>query len=76
MKTKPGARPKLVCSECQEGLVHRLITLHAASDTVLVCEGAWKSLPSWLQEAHKGCAKLGLAKRREVVREIGEQLSG
>ena len=51
--------------------------LHAGPDTVLICGGAWEALPSWLRlsfgEVKKGTS---VSKRREVVREIAEQVEG
>jgi len=57
-------RPRLLCPECGERLMHRLVTLHAEADTVLICTGLWESLPKWMRE--------GIEKRREIVREIKE----
>ena len=55
-------------------MVHSLVTLHAAENTILVCSGAFDSLPSWLTEEFKAAKKGGLDKRREVVAEIREYL--
>ena len=74
MTAATAPRLKIVCPDCRDRLVHRLITLYAAEDTFILCGGAWESLPAWLKDAHKACEKKGLAKRREVVREIREQL--
>lgn len=71
------ARRQIVCPACREGLVHRVVVLHAGEDTLVTCGAAWDALPSWLQEAF-GQVKKGqpIAKRREVVREIREHLEG
>jgi hypothetical protein len=69
-------RQRLVCPECRERLAHRLITLHAEDDTVLVCAGAWESLPQWLRDSFENAKGRGLGKRREAVTEIREHLEG
>ena len=68
-------RPRLVCSECQDALAHKLITLHAAEDTVIVCEGNWNALPQWCRDSFTNARGKGLEKRREAVGEIREQLT-
>jgi hypothetical protein len=66
---------QVVCAACQGGLVHRLVTLHAGSDTMLVCSGAWEGLPSWLKESFGDVRKNGgVEKRREVVAEIRDEI--
>lgn len=73
----PPARRPLVCPRCRDGIVHQLTLLHAGPDSLVVCSGAWESLPSWLRVSF-GQVKKGtsIAKRREVVREIREHLEG
>lgn len=65
----------MVCPQCRDGLVHRLTLLHAGADSLVLCCGAWESLPSWLRDSF-GQVKKGtpVGKRREVVREIREHL--
>lgn len=67
----------VVCPACRAGLVHRVVVLHAGSETLVTCGGAWEALPSWLREAF-GEVKKGkaMAERRQVVREIREQIEG
>ena len=67
-------RPTITCPECQEKLVHRLITLHAGEDTMLVCEGSWEALPNYLREAYGHAKGTGLSKRREIAQEIRDHL--
>ncbi len=67
---------RLLCPECRPALTHKLILLHAAADTLLVCGGAWESLPQWLRDAFEQAEKKGLEKRREIVREIQDHLKG
>ncbi len=79
MKMQPAPqRPRFVCPECQERLVHRISTLHAEEDTILVCGGVWESLPQWARDAFTGLERQGrtLSKRWEAVREIREFLKG
>lgn len=54
---------------------HRLITLHAGKETILVCSGIWEAVPSWLKESFGDVRKNGgIKKRREVVAEIREYI--
>lgn len=53
-------------------MVHRLITLHAEDETVLVCAGNWEALPQWMRDGFEHSKGKGIEKRREVVREIRE----
>lgn len=73
---RPVERPRLLCGECRERLVHRMTTLHAEDDTVLICAGAWDSLPQWMRDAFEHARGRGLEKRREAVTEIREHLQG
>lgn len=66
-------RPQFVCPACQGRLVHRVITLHAESETIIVCEGAWEALPKWMRDGFTE-GKKNLARRQEAVREITEHL--
>ncbi len=68
------SRSRLVCADCSVRLVHRLFTLHAEEETVIVCGGVWESLPKWLQDGWTLLDKKGksLSKRRELVREMME----
>lgn len=75
MNAVAAPRLKIVCPDCKAALIHRLITLHAEEDTLIVCSGAWDSLPQWLRDAFTNSKGKGIAKRREAVREIHEQLS-
>lgn len=70
------SRPRFVCPACRDRLEHRLITLHAGEDTIVVCKGAWDGLPKWMQDGIALLDKKGksLSKRREVAREIMEEL--
>lgn len=68
-------REQVVCAACKESLSHRLITLHAGEDTILVCSGILEAVPSWLKEAFGDVRKNGgIKKRREVVAEIREYI--
>lgn len=67
-------RQRLVCAECRERMVHRLITLHAEEDTLIVCSGAWEGLTQWLRDAFNNTKGKGIEKRREAVNEIREHL--
>ncbi len=75
MKTTDESRAQIVCPACRAGLIHKIVVLHAGEDTLVTCKGAWEALPSWLQ-ASFGEVKKGqpVAKRREVVREIRDEL--
>lgn len=66
---------QIVCPECRSGMVHKLVVLHAGEDTLITCLGAWESLPVWLRESF-GEVRKGqpVRKRREVVREMRDQL--
>ena len=76
MNTTDEPREQIVCPACRAGLIHKIVVLHAGEDTLVTCKGAWDALPSWLQLAF-GEVKKGqpFAKRREVVREIREELN-
>lgn len=68
-------RERVVCAACKQGLIHRLVTLHAGEDTILVCSGVWDGVPSWIKEAFGDMRKNGgIKKRREVVAEIREYI--
>lgn len=77
--TATPSRPRYVCAACRGAgcLVHRLITLHAAEDTVMVCAGAWQGLPEWMRSSFKLLEEKkgkNLTKRREIVQEIVDHL--
>lgn len=71
------ARRQIVCPACYDGMIHRVVVLHAGEDTLVTCRAAWDSLPTWLRESF-GEVKKGqpIEKRREVIREIREHLEG
>lgn len=74
MSAVAASRLKIVCPACTAALIHRLVTLHAEEDTLIVCSGAWDSVPQWARDAFTNSKGKGIAKRREAVREIQEQL--
>lgn len=79
METILPASTPVLCPKCFEAcLCHNLITLHAAEETLRICEGAWEELPAHLREGFKLAADAktrGLVRRREAVQEIRYHLN-